>query len=308
MTNSKAYLFHPGDTDKLPSFGVLDQYVRHRELASDQSAPRVSVSAQTPQRVGDSFNACRTHRSDANPKSPANTGGVRPGHFTTGSRSKNLMRSAEGSSSQRDLKQVRHLGEPVNAGIRSNASGVGFPMPRSQHRHSQAPSQKNERSSTSRTCNNCGVSQTRQWVRGDAQAWLCHSCGQFWRKNGYSRPEELWNRPTFRRSSRKRRVNLELQDHEKKPKPGRGTRDASSSYINGKKMVECGEKLSPMLKTKSPQGEPRTRTLEEEKAHSKPWVRPASGAQSTKMIHGEPPLPPISHLLRKNGAQRRSGH
>ncbi len=55
-----------------------------------------------------------------------------------------------------------------------------------------------------RSCTNCGTSVTRQWVRGERSAWLCHSCGQFWRKNGYHRPAGLWNRPTFKRSRRKR--------------------------------------------------------------------------------------------------------
>lgn len=55
-----------------------------------------------------------------------------------------------------------------------------------------------------RSCTNCGTRQTRQWVRGERAAWLCHSCGQFWRKNGVHRPAQLWNRPTFKRSRRKR--------------------------------------------------------------------------------------------------------
>lgn len=55
-----------------------------------------------------------------------------------------------------------------------------------------------------RQCANCSTRQTRQWVRGERSCWLCHSCGQFWRKNGYGRPAGLWNRPTFKRSRRKR--------------------------------------------------------------------------------------------------------
>lgn len=58
-----------------------------------------------------------------------------------------------------------------------------------------------------RSCTNCSTSVTRQWVRGERSAWLCHSCGQFWRKNGYHRPAGLWNRPTFKRSRRKRTDN-----------------------------------------------------------------------------------------------------
>lgn len=57
-----------------------------------------------------------------------------------------------------------------------------------------------------RKCSNCGTVTTRQWVRGENNCWLCHSCGQFWRKNGYARPASLWNRPTFKRSRRKNTV------------------------------------------------------------------------------------------------------
>lgn len=57
-----------------------------------------------------------------------------------------------------------------------------------------------------RECSNCSTKVTRQWVRGDSQTWLCHCCGQFWRRNGYPRPKSLWNRPTVSRRSRKRRV------------------------------------------------------------------------------------------------------
>lgn len=58
----------------------------------------------------------------------------------------------------------------------------------------------------SRKCNNCGQTAPRQWVRGrkHINEWLCHPCGQFWRKNGVRRPRELCNRPTYRRASRKR--------------------------------------------------------------------------------------------------------
>lgn len=55
-----------------------------------------------------------------------------------------------------------------------------------------------------RQCANCSTRVTRQWVRGERSCWLCHSCGQFWRKNGYGRPAGLWNRPKFKRSRRKR--------------------------------------------------------------------------------------------------------
>lgn len=70
-----------------------------------------------------------------------------------------------------------------------------------------------------RSCSNCGNTQTRQWVRGHAQAWLCHSCGQFWRKNGYPRPKSLWNRPTFKRTSRKKNIVNCLQPQQKITKP-----------------------------------------------------------------------------------------
>lgn len=55
-----------------------------------------------------------------------------------------------------------------------------------------------------RWCANCETMASRQWVRGEGGVWLCHSCGQFWRKNGFSRPQKLWNRPTFKRAPRSR--------------------------------------------------------------------------------------------------------
>eukprot|EP00172_Hildenbrandia_rubra_P002183 Plantae.Rhodophyta-Hildenbrandia_rubra.ctg2876.p1 GENE.Plantae.Rhodophyta-Hildenbrandia_rubra.ctg2876~~Plantae.Rhodophyta-Hildenbrandia_rubra.ctg2876.p1 ORF type:complete len:920 (-),score=155.48 Plantae.Rhodophyta-Hildenbrandia_rubra.ctg2876:3574-6333(-) len=51
-----------------------------------------------------------------------------------------------------------------------------------------------------RVCSNCSSMETRQWVRGKSHGqWLCHSCGQFWRKNKKMRPRNLWFRPKFKR-------------------------------------------------------------------------------------------------------------
>lgn len=65
-----------------------------------------------------------------------------------------------------------------------------------------------------RVCNNCGVSETRQWVSGrkEIEEWLCHPCGQYWRKNGTPRPAELYNRPVLRRTPRKRSQKHEGTD------------------------------------------------------------------------------------------------
>lgn len=54
-----------------------------------------------------------------------------------------------------------------------------------------------------RVCENCASNQTRQWVKGENDSWLCHSCGQFWRKNGHNRPRHLWNRPQLKRKRRR---------------------------------------------------------------------------------------------------------
>lgn len=96
---------------------------------------------------------------------------------------------------------------------------------------------------TARVCSNCGVMQTRQWVRGENQLWLCHSCGQFWRKNGYSRPRALWNRPTFKRTSRKLKVTSHGVGDTRRTKSS--TRQiVSSSFLDGKKMIELETCLS----------------------------------------------------------------
>lgn len=106
--------------------------------------------------------------------------------------------------------------------------------------------------SSARTCGNCGLSQTRQWVRGEGMCWLCHSCGQFWRKNGYARPRALWNRPTFKRSSRKGRTTVTPpvesgSARKRKGRPPKSDKDGvSSNFLIGKKLVECEEKLPPM--------------------------------------------------------------
>jgi hypothetical protein len=71
---------------------------------------------------------------------------------------------------------------------------------------------------SNRFCSNCGTSQTRQWVKYNILSkpinhdtlfedevptqWLCHRCGQYWRKNGIQRPESLWCRPLFKRRRR----------------------------------------------------------------------------------------------------------
>lgn len=105
-------------------------------------------------------------------------------------------------------------------------------------------------STAGRKCTNCGNTQTRQWVRGEGQAWLCHSCGQFWRKNGYSRPRTLWNRPTFKRSSRKVKndTSKSPEDRRKKVRSFKAKKETvSSNFLNGKKLVECEERLPPLL-------------------------------------------------------------
>lgn len=148
--------------------------------------------------------------------------------------------------------------------------------------HSQSGRRGTKGVSThSRVCNNCAQSDTRQWVRGENQVWLCHSCGQFWRKNGYARPRALWGRPTFKRSSRKAKNNessaataaavaigvkkgkngnsAEEQgkssqggstggsdDRKRRSRPVR--KDVmSSNFLNGKKLVQCEERLPPLV-------------------------------------------------------------
>lgn len=101
-------------------------------------------------------------------------------------------------------------------------------------------------SNTVRRCHNCKAFETRQWVRGDSHSWLCHSCGQFWRKNGYARPQALWNRPTFKRSSRKRKNDDHSAGAERKVICSKlSSESVSSSFLKGKQMVECEEQLSP---------------------------------------------------------------
>lgn len=56
-----------------------------------------------------------------------------------------------------------------------------------------------------RTCLNCFKGTSRQWVRkfkGESK-WLCHACGQYWRKNRRDRPSELWQKPVLRRNSKR---------------------------------------------------------------------------------------------------------
>jgi RNA polymerase subunit RPABC4/transcription elongation factor Spt4 len=71
---------------------------------------------------------------------------------------------------------------------------------------------------SNRICSNCGTSETRQWVKYSILSkpenheipleaevhtqWLCHRCGQYWRKNGIQRPESLWHRPLVKRCRR----------------------------------------------------------------------------------------------------------
>lgn len=117
--------------------------------------------------------------------------------------------------------------------------------------HGKALQANNAKSSTAgRKCTNCGNMQTRQWVRGEGQAWLCHSCGQFWRKNGYPRPRTLWNRPTFKRSSRKLRLdgNKSPEDRKKKARSFKAKKETvSSNFLNGKRLVECEGRLTPVM-------------------------------------------------------------
>lgn len=115
--------------------------------------------------------------------------------------------------------------------------------------HGKSLQANNAKSSTAgRKCTNCGNMQTRQWVRGEGQAWLCHSCGQFWRKNGYPRPRTLWNRPTFKRSSRKLKLDgsKSPEDRKKKARTFKAKKETvSSNFLNGKRLVECEGRLTP---------------------------------------------------------------
>lgn len=214
---------------------------------------------------------------------------------------------------------MKHPAEPIHPDHNLALFGSGV-LPSAYNRANAK--NKASRSSGTRKCDNCGISQTRQWVRGEAQVWLCHSCGQFWRKNGYSRPEELWNRPTFRRCSRKRRGNSPSQDQEKKSKPAKGAREASSSFMNGKKMVECGERLPPVRKSKTSPTEKRFDPVKDLSSanlrlsgnhHHPSTRRNGGGAPISNMIHSEhfppsppssPRLPPVSQLLQKTHLSR----
>lgn len=320
MASTKTFLFHPpGDADKLPSFGMLDQYVRYQGQRSDPKTLRISSSAMISGRsaVSASTSSSRGVGESQNHGRSSSRAGA--GMSGSSSSSKDVTKQTRRATPLHnpDSRIMKHPREGMYPDQSSTLFGTGLPLPKTHHRTASRHTQRAGRSSTSRECNNCGVSETRQWVRGDGQAWLCHSCGQFWRKNGYSRPEELWNRPTFRRSSRKRRVNAALQDQEKKPKPAKGMREASSSYMNGKKMVECGERLAPLRKSKHPTGDQRFSAMESASAgslqiegnlHSQTLKRPTGGAPIARMIHGEPPLPPVSQLLKRSSAPKRDGH
>lgn len=126
------------------------------------------------------------------------------------------------------------------------------PMPRAPVWPLQTPPLAQTRAASAaksaRRCSNCAATTTRQWVRGENQSWLCHSCGQFWRKNGHPRPKALWNRPTFRRSSRKIKSLPIRTDSIKKPRyPNQTTTSViASSFVSGKKLVLCDALLPSM--------------------------------------------------------------
>lgn len=71
--------------------------------------------------------------------------------------------------------------------------------------HQTSRCQQGVSSHPGRRCSNCFEETTRQWVRKfkEESEWLCHACGQYWRKNRRDRPSELWQRPMLRRNSRK---------------------------------------------------------------------------------------------------------
>lgn len=312
--STKTCLFHPpGEKDKLPSFGVLDHYVRHQSK-SDQTKIPPSSSAMLPGHTAISVGTCRSRTGDErrhhgrsvhnklNPRIPAVSSVSSKGTMKHTRRATPLP-----TTDQRNTMNFPR--EAVYADSKAQSLGnINFES-RSYDRSQSKSPQGAGRSTAARKCNNCGISQTRQWVRGNAQSWLCHSCGQFWRKNGYARPEELWNRPTFRRSSRKRRVTAAMQDHDKKPKPTKGIREASSSYLNGKKMVECGERLAPLGRSSKHTTSDQDVGVIKPNASSISQVVEGRSARPSiaNMIHGEPPLPPVSSLLKRNPSARREG-
>lgn len=55
-----------------------------------------------------------------------------------------------------------------------------------------------------RECSNCCTNTSRQWLRKfkAEDEWLCHACGQYWRKNKRDRPSEFWQKPVVKRTSR----------------------------------------------------------------------------------------------------------
>ncbi|CDF32244.1 unnamed protein product [Chondrus crispus] len=284
-------------------FTIFDRYDSDNERSSALKVPHISTSNPYQQPPSPSTGPFRqhTHRTTSSAMSGADSSYSRDV----------VMHSQRGAPLRnQDLRLRKQPAEPMHPD--HNVALVDSRrLASAQHR--AGATQKGGRSSGSRKCNNCGVSQTRQWVRGEDQVWLCHSCGQFWRKNGYSRPEELWNRPMFRRSSRKRRVNTPSQDQEKKSKPAKGAREASSSYMNGKKMVECGERLPPIQKSKNSSPDSRYDPVND---HSSANLRldgghrlhtsrkTGGGAPISNMIHVEPMLPPVSQLLKKNSAPK----
>lgn len=63
-----------------------------------------------------------------------------------------------------------------------------------------------------RACRNCGTSVTRQWLKGP-EDWLCHRCGQYWRKNKRARPSEFWRRPVHTRAARHFHAHMHVIGH-----------------------------------------------------------------------------------------------
>lgn len=150
-----------------------------------------------------------------------------------------------------------------------------------------------------RQCGNCMAFQTRQWVRGNGQTWLCHSCGQFWRKNGYARPKALWNRPTFKRSSRKRKsVNRSTAVGHSLRYVAKIPRDSvSSSYLKGKQMVEYEDQLDQLPMHSSLNDDHRILTLNGRTNEVLPALPQLRNLPGSLHHDHQARLPPMSLLL-----------
>lgn len=94
-------------------------------------------------------------------------------------------------------------------------------------------------STLGRTCCNCGSTETRQWLSVNEE-WNCHQCGQYWRKFGRVRPQNLWNRtPVTRRS----RGTVGKRGTRRAEKRTGGKLGGNADMEKGKKMVEMSKDL-----------------------------------------------------------------